>query len=55
MLDYGEDAAIMQRHMEIIGQVVFRVNHLQLVECNGPTGFEKCYPKRSLTKGGNND
>jgi len=43
----------MQRHMEIIGKVIFRVNHLKLVECNGPVGYEKCYPKKSLEQ--NND
>lgn len=49
--EMGKDAAQIQRFMQVIGQVVFRVSHKPLIDCSGPIGYSNCYSAQSSDSG----
>ena len=44
------DAPLLQREMEIVGQILVRATHVKLQDCDGPEKYRQCYPILDLTE-----
>ena len=45
------DAPLLQREIEIVGQILLRSTHVKLQECDGPELYRNCYPILDLEEG----